>query len=113
MDVDWGARRYTATAGDAGPATCTAELSGQEAVALLEALRAVEGIVLQNEFPCAGTPGAAERELDWFIPEARPPDSHGRHAITASCAAEHPALDRPFAVAAEIFGNGDHAEECR
>lgn len=68
---------------------------------------------MQDAFPCAGTLGEVERELDWFVPEAQPPNSKGRHAITAACAAEYPALDRPFAVAAEIFRNGEHRKECR
>lgn len=112
MEADWGERRYTATTGDAEPSTCMAELSGAEAVRLLEALRGVESVVLKDQFPCAGSLGAVERELDWFIPGAKPPDSQGKHAITAACAAEHPALDRPFAVAAEILLSGDHAREC-
>ena len=112
MEADWGERRYTATTSDAEPTTCTAALSGPEAVALLEALRGVEGVALKDEFPCAGSLGAVERELDWFIPEAKPPNSQGKHAITAACAAQYPALDRPFAAAAEIFRNGDHANEC-
>jgi hypothetical protein len=113
MEADWGERRYAATAVAGEPTTCTAELSGEEAVALLEALRGVEGVVLQDEFPCAGTLGAVERELDWFIPEALPPNSGGKHAITAACASKYPALNRPFEVAAEIFRNGAHAKECR
>jgi hypothetical protein len=112
MDADWGARRYTATTNGAEPTTCTAELSGEEAVVLLEALRGVEGVVLRDEFPCAGTLGEAERELDWFIPEALPPNSEGKHFITATCAAAYPALVRPFEDAAEIFRRGDHAKEC-
>jgi hypothetical protein len=112
MEADWGARRYTAVTSDTEPTTCTAELSGEEAVALLQALRGVEGVVLKDAFPCAGSLGAVERELDWFIPEAMPPNSQGKHAITAACAVEYPALDKPFAVAAEIFRNGDRAREC-
>lgn len=112
MEADWGERRYTATTNDAEPTICTAELSGPEAVKLLEALRGVEGVVLQDEFPCAGSPGAVERELDWFIPEAKPPNSGGKHAITAACAAQYPALDRLFEAAAGIFRNGEHAREC-
>lgn len=112
LEADWSERRYTATTSDTEPTTCTAELSGEEAVALLEALRGVEGVVMQDEFPCAGSLGAVERELDWFIPEAMPPNSQGKHAVTAACAAEYPALDRPFAVAAEIFRSGDHTREC-
>jgi hypothetical protein len=112
MEADWGERRYTATTNDAEPTTCTAELSGPEAVALLEALRGVEGVVLRDEFPCAGTLGEVERELGWFIPEAMPPNSGGKHAITAACAAQYPDLDKPFATAAEIFRRVDHAKEC-
>jgi hypothetical protein len=112
MDVNWGERRYTAITNDVGSSTCAAMLSGREAVALLGALREVEGVVLKNPLPCSGTPGAVERELNWFIPEHLPPDSQGKHAITAACAARHPALDKPFEAAAGIFRRGDHAREC-
>jgi hypothetical protein len=112
MEADWSIRRYTAVSNDAKARTCAAELSGEEAVALLGALRTVEGLVLKDRFPCAGTLGAVERELDWFIPEARPPDSAGRHAITAACAEQHPALREPFEAAAKIFRDGDHTKDC-
>jgi hypothetical protein len=55
MDADWEMRRYTAITNDAKPKTCTAKISGREAVALLGALREVEGVLLQDAFPCAGT----------------------------------------------------------
>ena len=112
MEADWGERRYTAITHDAEPRTCTATLSGKEAVALLGALREVEAVVLKDEFPCAGTPGAVERELYWFIPEAMPPNSQGKHAITAACVAQYPALGAPFEAAAKIFRRGDHAKDC-
>lgn len=112
MEADWGERRYTAAPNEADARTCTAALSGAEAVALLGALREVEAIVLKDAFPCAGTLGEVERQLDWFIPEATPPDSQGKHAITTACLEQYPALQTPFEAAADIFLNGDHAKEC-
>lgn len=112
LEADWKTRRYSGLTNEAEPRTCAGQLSGEEAVALLTALREVEGLVLKNAQPCAGMPGEVERELDWFIPEAKPPDSEGKHAITAECARQFPALEKPFELAADIFVDGDNTRHC-
>ncbi len=110
LEADWNSRRYTAVANGK---TCSATLSGKEAVALLSALRSVGGVVLKDAYPCAGTPGAAEREIEWYIPEHLPPDTAGKLAITDACASRFPELNEPFDAAARIFRHGDHRKECR
>lgn len=113
MEIDWSARSYKATTSEDPPRICTAALSGPEAVAILGALREVEGVLLRDEFPCAGTLGQVERTMAFRIVEARPPNTEADLAITASCASAFPALTAPFVVAAEILEDGDHTRECR
>jgi hypothetical protein len=112
MEIDWATRRYSVVGGTTDGLTCRGRVRGEDAVAFLGALRAVEGITLNDPFPCAGTLGDVERELEWTIPEVKPPDSGGKHAITAACAAQFPALDQPFAAAADIVARGDHERDC-
>jgi hypothetical protein len=113
MQADWGARSYTVTTGGTNPRTCTARLSGKEAVALLTALRNVEGLVLKYPDLCAAIAGPTLYELDFFIPEHKPPDSQGKLAITAACARQYPALSAPFEQAAKIVRQGEHEKTCR
>ncbi|MEN3974428.1 hypothetical protein [Emcibacter sp. SYSU 3D8] len=110
LEADWGQRRYVVVSEGR---QCAGPLSGKEAVALLGALREVEGLVYRTPDPCAGSTGSVERELDWFIPEHLPPDTQGKHAITASCAALHPELEKPFEAATEIFSRGGHRKRCQ
>lgn len=105
MEIDWNVRRYQAVLTDGE--SCGAELTGREAVKMLEALRQVEGLQIKVAKPCAGKTGNVRREIDWFIPEAKPPDSSGSHLISEACAAAHPALNAPFEAALAIFANRD------
>jgi hypothetical protein len=100
---DWGARRVE---GVAGGQACTWPLAGTDAARMLEALRAVEGVMLEDPFPCAGTLGAVARELEMVIPEHTPPDTRVRLAITEACLALHPALAGPFDTAGRLLAAG-------
>ena len=110
---DWGERSYTVlgSGGEHNPA-CTMRLSGAQGAKMLGALRAVEGVVYRHPAPCAGTPGAVQHELDMFIPEAKPPNSAAKLAITAACLDRYPALAEPFAVARQIHAVNDLPENC-
>jgi hypothetical protein len=112
MEVDWSKRQYSATTAGADPQTCTADLSGEDAVALLGALRGAEVVLAKNPSPCSGTTGAVERRIRWHIREAKPPDYEGDVALTAACAEQHPELAKPFDVAARILQSGDGPKQC-
>ena len=69
---------------------------------MLGALRGVGGVMVKDAFPCAGTLGAVQYELEWHIQEALPPDTAGKLAITAACLEQYPQLVAPFEAAVEI-----------
>jgi len=106
---DWSARRYTVTANGQ---RCTAKFTGPQGVAMLGALRSVEGILHEDPYPCAGTLGAVQHELDMSIPEPTSPNSKAKLALTAACLTLYPTLAEPLAVARRIHDDRKQPMRC-
>jgi hypothetical protein len=99
IDFDWKQRQYLLTTAEE---RCTVPLTGEQAVKMLGALRNVGGVMIKDAFPCAGTLGTVQYELEWNIQEAGPPHTSGKLAITAACLEQYPQLLAPFEAAVEI-----------
>ncbi len=108
MEIDGTARRYTALVEGR---SCSAQLSGAEAVAVLASLRDADLILYRNETPCSGT-GAAHT-LTYTIEESLPPVTRRSVSFGRSCLVKHPALGRPFAAAGDLLQDGDFPTTCQ
>lgn len=99
FDSEAAAFHATATAGTA----CSGPLSGADNVAVLTALRNVEGLLLKEPRPCADGGEVAYR-IAFRIEEARPPDSQGELAATSACLTAHAALRDLVATGERLYG---------
>lgn len=109
FSADWQARQYVVSRHGR---SCTAQLTGAEAVELLSALREVELVMHQDPFPCAGTLGRVVQELEFYIPSPTPPDSSSKLAITAACLERYPNLDGPLAAAQRLHRDHGWPADC-
>ena len=109
MHMDWGNRNYQLTA-DGNQ--CTVEMSGEQAMKMLTALRAVENTILSEAFSCADSPGDEILKFEMFIPEALPPNTEAKLTITEPCLQEHPELEPPLVAAREIHRANGIPEKC-
>ena len=107
--VDWAQRRYVV---ERGGERCVVRLDGPAGSALLRALRAAEGVLYREQFPCAGSLGSVTRRLEWRIAEHDGRDSSGSVALTTACSQAHPALAAPFAALRRLEGDGDLRRHC-
>ena len=107
--VDWAQRRYVI---ERGGERCVVGLDGPAGSTLLRALRAAEGVLYREQYPCAGTLGAVTRRLEWRIAEHDGRDSSGSVALTTACSQAHPALAAPFAALRRLEGDGDLRRHC-
>lgn len=108
--LDWNVRELTVRFND--NRACTAPVPPAQAVTMLSALRAAEGVLYREPFPCAGSLGNPERHLEFTIIEAMPPNNSGDLAITAACTTDYPALSQPFEAAAAILASGQLQLTC-
>ncbi len=108
IEINWSARQYILTTGDR---TCTSQLSGRDAVAILENLRAVDLVLSEHAGACGAT--AADYSLSYQINDTKPPVAQGRAEFGQDCLAQFPALEKAFVVAREIVRDGDLPENCR
>lgn len=108
LEIDWTARRYTARVNGR---SCSAQLSGPEAVALLGSLRDADLVLFKNAAPCNSDD--ATHTLTYTIKESLPPFTHGSVAFGPDCLAQHPALSRPFESARDIVQDGDFPMSCQ
>ncbi|HBO14662.1 MAG TPA: hypothetical protein DD491_17905 [Halieaceae bacterium] len=100
FSADWSRRRFAAA--KAGGA-CEGTLSGEQAVALLTALRAAEGVLLGTPEACAGLGGPVHHVLRASIPSPTPPDTEIDRALSGSCLSAYPDLAEPFAAAERLL----------
>lgn len=108
MEVDWATQRYTAAVNNV---TCTAQISGKEAVAMLTALREADLVLYRNANPCNGA--NPSHRLTYTITEGKPPHSQGDVAFGTDCIALHPQLEKPFIAAAKLLISGDMPKSCQ
>ena len=113
VTFDWGKRSYAVARMSGGyDQVCSETLTGEQGAQMLGALRGVEGVLHEDPFPCAGTLGAVEYELELFIPERTPPNTEAKLAITAACLERYPALGEPVTVAEEILSDSTLKQAC-
>jgi len=108
IEIGWPEPGYTAFVDDR---TCSARLSGPEAVALLGSLRDAHLVLFRNAAPCDDTD--LTHTLTFAIEESRPPDTEGSVSFGPQCARQHPELERPFEAALEVLRDGDFPKTCR
>lgn len=108
VEIDWAARRYTAIVDGR---SCSARLSGPEAVALLGSLRDADLVLFKNAAPCDNA--GATHTLTYTIKESKPPFTVGSVSFGDGCLAQHPALERPFEAARDILQGGDFPKSCQ
>jgi len=106
---DWDKREYRVSQ---NRQTCTVPLTGEQGAMMLKALRAVDGVMHKDPYPCAGTLGAVTRKLEMSIPEATSPPTNARLAITIACLQRYPALGEPFTAAEEILASNSRPRSC-
>lgn len=99
FSADWSRRRFSAE--KAGGA-CEGTLSGEQAVELLTALRAAEGVLYRTPDACADPGGPIHHVLRATIPSPLPPDTEIDQGLTGSCLSAYPDLAAPFAAAARL-----------
>jgi phage shock protein PspC (stress-responsive transcriptional regulator) len=99
FSADWSRRRFSAE--KAGGA-CEGTLSGEQAVELLTALRAAEGVLYRTPDACADRGGPIHHVLRATIPSPLPPDTEIDQGLTGSCLSAYPDLAAPFAAAARL-----------
>ncbi len=107
MEVDWANQRYSAAV---NTVTCTAQMSGEEAVAMLSALREADLVLFRNASPCNDTDPT--HRLTYTITEGKPPHSQGDVAFGKQCLSQHPGLAKPFEAAQDMFDSGDFRKAC-
>jgi len=107
--ADWGERGYEVTTGSRA---CRADLPGAQAVELLAALREVELVMLDDPFPCAGTLGKVQHELEFFVPAPTSPDAGGKILITGACLQRYAALQAPIEAAARLHAENGWPDGC-
>jgi hypothetical protein len=88
-------------------------MSGEQAVAMLEALRGVELVLMHHRAPCAAEQGQILQELTFRIPEVTVADTTAALALGADCLIRHPALAVPLQVANDIYSAQARALQCR
>jgi len=99
FSADWSQRRFAvAKAGGA----CEGTLSGAQAVDLLTALRAAEGVLFRTPDACTGLSGPVHHVLRVSIPSPTPPDTEIDRALTGACLATYPDLAEPHRAAARL-----------
>ena len=88
-------------------------MSGEQAVAMLGALRDVELVLMHHPSPCAVSQRETLQTLDFRIPEATIADTTGTLALGSECLDTYPALAAPLHVANTIYSEQAHALQCR
>jgi hypothetical protein len=79
--------------------TCRAPVTGEQAVALLGAIRTAEGVLYPTPDPCPRPDGPGLYRLRFVVTEGLPPQTRGEVAPDAACLQQWPALDAPMAEA--------------
>lgn len=109
VELDWRTRSVAAVVDGE---SCSSELAGEDAAAMLSALRGVEGVVYRDPFPCAGTLGAVQQTLTMQIAEATGQPSTADLALTEACLESHPELAKPARVAADVVKRVEWPADC-
>jgi len=105
FEADWGAQTYTVSVEGR---QCQGSLSGEEAVALLTALRTAESVLYKNATPCLDSADEALQHLHFLIPEAMPPETRHAVSITADCLQQYPALASPHSAVSSFIDRCGH-----
>ncbi|MFN3232373.1 MAG: hypothetical protein ACE363_09470 [Alphaproteobacteria bacterium] len=95
-----------------GGRTCSAQISGEEKVKILTALRDADVLLYNTPNPCSGTTGAPWGELDFTIQEAKPPVTQRSVKIDQACLSQFPVLEVPFEAARKLLRDGDFPQDC-